>query len=77
MPALRQNALVSVIRTTGSAGSTKETKNKEALKIAEEFERATRTKRTLKQVPIFFVNGSTWGVRLSVQKNDCDSGDNA
>ena len=57
--------------------STKETKNKKALKIAEEFERAARTKRTLKQVPIFFVNGSAWCVRLSVKKNDCDSGDNA
>ena len=30
--------------------STKETKNKKALKIAEEFERAAKTKRTLKQV---------------------------
>jgi hypothetical protein len=30
--------------------STKETNNKKALKIAEEFERAAKTKRTLKQV---------------------------
>jgi hypothetical protein len=30
--------------------STKETKNKKALKIAEEFEWAAKTKRTLKQV---------------------------
>ena len=30
--------------------STKETNNKKALKIAEEFERAARTKRTLEQV---------------------------
>jgi hypothetical protein len=32
--------------------STKETNNKKALKIAEEFERAARTKRTLKQVQV-------------------------
>ena len=30
--------------------STKETNDKKALKIAEEFERAAKTKRTLKQV---------------------------
>jgi hypothetical protein len=30
--------------------STKETNNKKALKIAEEFDRAAKTKRTLKQV---------------------------
>jgi hypothetical protein len=42
--------LVSVIRTEGSAGSQRETNNKKALKIAEEFERAAKTKRTLEQV---------------------------
>jgi hypothetical protein len=41
-----------VIRTVGNAGSTKETNNKKALKIAEEFERAARTKQTLKQIQI-------------------------
>ena len=42
--------------------STKETNDKKALEIAEEFERAATTKRTLKQVPIFIVNGSAWRV---------------
>jgi hypothetical protein len=42
--------------------STKETNENKALKIAEEFKRAARTKRTLKQFPIFIVNGSAWRV---------------
>jgi hypothetical protein len=38
--------------------STKETNNKKALKIAEEFERAAKTKRTLKQVQNVFPSGT-------------------
>jgi hypothetical protein len=43
--------LISVIRKVGGAGSRRKRQTiKKALKIAEEFERAAKTKRTLKQV---------------------------
>jgi hypothetical protein len=45
--------LVSVIRMVGGAGSRrKRQNNKKALKIAEEFERAAGTKRTLEWVRV-------------------------
>ena len=41
--------LVSAMKMAGSVGSTKETDRKKAQRLADEYEKASRTKRSLRQ----------------------------